>query len=86
MDMTLALLIFLGPALYAWARARDAAEQGALVLTRTRCEQAVPREGGWRATLARRDPAAGQVVRRLQVQARVVVNVAGAWAPGVLGD
>jgi hypothetical protein len=26
MDMTLALLIFLGPALYAWARARDAAE------------------------------------------------------------
>lgn len=66
--------------------ARDAAEQGALVLTRTRCEQAVPREGGWRATLARRDPAAGQVVRRLQVQARVVVNAAGAWAPGVLGD
>ncbi len=66
--------------------ARDAAEQGALVLTRTRCEQAAPKDGGWRATLARRDPVDGQVVRRLQVQVRAIVNAGGAWAPGVLSE
>lgn len=64
--------------------ARDASERGALVLTRTRCDQAVPHGGGWRVGLARRHPEDGRVVQRLTVQARVVVNAAGAWASSVL--
>ena len=62
----------------------DAAEQGAQVLTRTRCEQVKAHAGGWRAGLARLDPATQAVTHRLTVQARVVVNAAGPWAEHML--
>ncbi len=60
--------------------ARDAADRGATVLTRTRCVSA-RREGGlWRAVL--RDEATGA---RREVAARALVNAAGPWAAEVLG-
>jgi glycerol-3-phosphate dehydrogenase len=60
--------------------ARDAADRGAAVLTRTRCVSA-RREGGlWRASL--RDEETGA---RWEVAARALVNAAGPWAAEVLG-
>ncbi len=60
--------------------ARDAADRGAAVLTRTRCVSA-RREGGlWRAVL--RDEETGA---QREVAARALVNAAGPWAAEVLG-
>ncbi len=62
----------------------DAADQGAHILTRTRCEQLQPYSGGWRATLVRRDAFTEAPTRTLAVQARAVVNAAGPWAERLL--
>ena len=60
--------------------ARDAADHGARVLTRTRCVQA-QRDGTlWRATLETADG------RREEVVARALVNAAGPWAGTFLRD
>ncbi|WP_418160598.1 glycerol-3-phosphate dehydrogenase [Benzoatithermus flavus] len=53
--------------------AMDAAERGAEILTRTRCERARRKDGTWTAELV---DAAG---RRRQVRARALVNAAGPW-------
>ncbi|WP_240756705.1 glycerol-3-phosphate dehydrogenase [Roseicella aquatilis] len=60
--------------------ARDAADRGATVLTRTRCTAARREAGLWRATL--RDEASGTV---REVAARALVNAAGPWVAEVLG-
>lgn len=60
--------------------ARDAADRGATVLTRTRCTAARRDHDVWRATL--RDEATGVVT---EVAARALVNAAGPWAAEVLG-
>lgn len=54
--------------------AMDAAERGAVILTRTRCIQAKRVEGLWHANLASNR---GSPVR--QVKARALVNAAGPW-------
>ena len=54
--------------------ARDAADRGATVLTRTACVSAQASAGGWHAVL--RDEAGTQRA----VQARLVVNATGPWA------
>jgi glycerol-3-phosphate dehydrogenase len=60
--------------------ARDAADRGATVLTRTRCVSA-RREGGlWQATL--RDEDSGALA---EVAARGLVNAGGPWVTEVLG-
>jgi glycerol-3-phosphate dehydrogenase len=60
--------------------ARDAADRGATVLTRTRCVSA-RREGGlWQATL--RDEATGAVT---ELTAHALVNAGGPWVTDVLG-
>lgn len=64
--------------------AQDAAERGARILTRTRCEGVTPHDGGWLATLVQLDPHSGQEVARQTVRARSVVNAAGPWAERVL--
>ena len=64
--------------------AQDAAERGARILTRTRCEAVRPHDGGWLATLVQLDPHSGQEVSRQTVRARSVVNAAGPWAERVL--
>jgi len=53
--------------------ARDAAEHGATVLTRTRCAKLERRGDRWAATLA--TPDGGQ----LGIEARAVVNATGPW-------
>ncbi len=60
--------------------ALDAAEQGAQILTRTRCEQLRVHAGGWRARLSHLNVRTGQTDHRLTLQARAVVNAAGPWA------
>jgi glycerol-3-phosphate dehydrogenase len=55
-----------------------AAEQGATILTRTRCVSAQRQAGHWLATLARAD---GSTVA---VKARALVDAAGAWAGQLL--
>ncbi|MBV8742352.1 MAG: glycerol-3-phosphate dehydrogenase [Sinobacteraceae bacterium] len=50
----------------------DAAQRGAVILTRTRCEKIEARAGNWIATL--RDAA-----RPYEVEARCVVNASGPW-------
>jgi len=52
---------------------KDAAEQGARVLTRTRCTKLERDAGGWVATLAREDGSTRRVT------ARAVVNATGPW-------
>lgn len=52
----------------------DAAERGARVFTRTRCETMKASGGGWRSTLRGR---AGDVIH---VNARCIVNATGSWA------
>lgn len=54
------------------ANALDAAERGAAILTRTRCERIEPHPRGWLATLE----SAGQ---RRAILARAVVNATGPW-------
>ena len=66
--------------------AMDAAEQGCQVLTRTRCERMAVHAGGWRVNLTQRDASSGEVVHRLTVQAKLVVNAAGPWAEQMLRD
>lgn len=61
--------------------ARDAAERGATVLTRTRCTRLERRAGRWAATLARVDGAA-----MWQVDARAVVNATGPWVDRFLDE
>ncbi len=55
--------------------ARDAAEHGATVLTRTRCEHAERRGEDWLVTLV---PTTGGS-RATTVRARTLVNAAGPW-------
>ncbi|MFV2001875.1 MAG: glycerol-3-phosphate dehydrogenase, partial [Paracoccaceae bacterium] len=59
--------------------ARDAAQRGATVLTRTLCESAKRRDGLWQVTLA--GPAGRQTVR-----GRALVNAAGPWVEQVLRE
>ena len=58
--------------------ARDAAERGAVVATRTRCTAAERVDGLWRVT-TQQDGAEPQVI-----QARALVNAAGPWVGQVL--
>jgi glycerol-3-phosphate dehydrogenase len=53
--------------------ALDAAERGATILTRTRCERLERSPTGWTASLVEADG------RRRQIGARAVVNATGAW-------
>ncbi len=66
--------------------ALDAAEQGCHVLTRTRCERMAVHAGGWRVGLTQRDALSNQVVHKLTVQAKLVVNAAGPWAEHLLRE
>ncbi len=59
--------------------ARDAADRGATILTRTRCERAERRSDGWRLQL--RDASTGE---EAIVHARALVNAAGPWVEDVL--
>ncbi|MFZ6649218.1 glycerol-3-phosphate dehydrogenase [Undibacterium sp. TJN25] len=52
----------------------DAAEKGAVILTRTLCEKAIRKDGRWQAALR---TAGGE---QLQVSARCMVNATGPWA------
>jgi glycerol-3-phosphate dehydrogenase len=52
----------------------DAAERGARVFTRTRCESMTASKGAWRTTLRGRG---GSVIR---VNARCIANATGSWA------
>ncbi len=60
--------------------ARDAAERGARILTRTRLAQAVRAGDAWSCELI------GPDGRRETVVARVLVNAAGPWVEGVLNQ
>ena len=53
--------------------ARDAADRGAVVLTRTRCERLEANGSGWLAYLR------GPDISQLTVSARAVVNATGPW-------
>jgi glycerol-3-phosphate dehydrogenase len=66
--------------------ALDAAEQGAQILTRTRCEAVHAHSGGWRARLCHVDPNTRLPIHRLTLQSRAVVNAAGPWAEQMLRD
>lgn len=59
--------------------AMDAAEKGATVLTRTRCESLRQEGGLWLATLRTSGSGAG-AEQLLTVQARALVNASGSWA------
>jgi glycerol-3-phosphate dehydrogenase len=59
--------------------ARDAADRGALILTRTRFVSATPAEIGWRVVVE--DTRDG---RSREMHARVVVNATGPWVTGTL--
>jgi glycerol-3-phosphate dehydrogenase len=58
----------------------DAAEKGASVLTRTRCESAQRRDGRWQVVLRTANS------RPLTVHARCLVNATGPWATQFLHD
>ena len=60
--------------------AMDAAERGALILTRTRCEAITPGSGRWQATLIDADG------RRVEIVARAVVNATGPWVSRFLKE
>jgi glycerol-3-phosphate dehydrogenase len=60
--------------------ARDAADHGARILTRTECRRAQRHNGGWHAELASNN---GQA---LILHTRAIVNAAGPWADTVLRD
>ncbi len=57
----------------------DAAKFGACVLSRTRCVDLIRERNGWQLSLARTDPFGSGQPKRYQIQARAVVNAAGAW-------
>jgi glycerol-3-phosphate dehydrogenase len=59
--------------------ARDAADRGAHVLTRTACEKVVAQDGSWRALLND-----GQAKR--EISARAVVNATGPWVSRFLRE
>ena len=59
--------------------ARDAAERGAHILTRTRFETATPAATGWRVVLEDRHND-----RHLEMHARLLVNAAGPWVTTTL--
>jgi glycerol-3-phosphate dehydrogenase len=59
--------------------ARDAANRGAVIETRTRCLSAAREEGAWTLTLADADG-----TRRRHLRARTLVNAAGPWVADVL--
>lgn len=59
--------------------ARDAAERGAVIATRTRCVSASRADGAWTLTL--QDERTGE---RREVRARALVNAAGPWVGDVL--
>jgi glycerol-3-phosphate dehydrogenase len=61
--------------------ARDAADRGAEIRTRTRCVSARREADGWR--VAMRDEATGAIS---DAMARIVVNAAGPWAADILGQ
>ena len=61
--------------------ARDAADRGARIATRTRVVAARPAEGGWAVDLE--DQASR---RRFTLRARLVVNAAGPWVDRVRGE
>ncbi|WP_011580929.1 glycerol-3-phosphate dehydrogenase [Chelativorans oligotrophicus] len=61
--------------------ARDAADRGAVIATRTEVVDARREDGRWRATL--RDVSSGA---RSEVRARLVVNAAGPWVDKVLAS
>ena len=54
--------------------AMDAAERGATILTRTKCEEVVQKEGKWYARL--RD----NTQKIIEINARCLVNATGSWA------
>lgn len=60
--------------------ARDAANRGAVIETRTRCLSATREEGAWTLTLADADGTG-----RRSLRARTLVNAAGPWVADVLG-
>lgn len=62
------------------ANARDAADRGAVILTRTRLTQARAERGGWHASC--QSVLSGET---LQMRAAAVVNAAGAWVNDVRG-
>jgi glycerol-3-phosphate dehydrogenase len=61
--------------------ARDAADRGADIRTRTRCVSARREDGGWRIVM--RDEATGTTA---EATARILVNAAGPWAADILGQ
>jgi glycerol-3-phosphate dehydrogenase len=61
--------------------ARDAAEHGAVVRTRTRCTSATRTTGGWLVTT--QDVRTGETQ---EIRARTLVNAAGPWVAQVLND
>jgi glycerol-3-phosphate dehydrogenase len=60
--------------------ARDAADRGAHILTRTRCERVSMESGIWHAQLS-----SGQKPTQ-QITARAIVNATGPWVSRFLGD
>ncbi len=62
--------------------ARDAAERGAEVRTRSRVTKAERRDGVWRITLA--EMGAGATAVEHAVEARLLVNASGPWVDDVL--
>jgi len=62
------------------ANAIDAAERGARIWTRTRCEQAWREADGWSVDL--RDPDGSQ----RSVRTRMLVNATGPWVPAFVDD
>ena len=60
--------------------ARDAADRGAQVLTRTRVEQAEVHDGRWRVRLR------GRTGAERIVEARALINASGPWAAQFLGE
>jgi len=61
--------------------ARDAANRGATIATRTSCVDAKRKEGVWHVTL--RDELSGETG---EIRARALVNAAGPWVGDVLGS
>jgi len=60
--------------------ARDAADRGAMVLTRTRCVEAKPEGGGWRVRLLDRQG------MHSETSARALINATGPWAKHFLDE
>ena len=61
--------------------ARDAADRGATILTRHRCEAARPVGAGWHARLVPHDASPARTVR-----ARALVNATGPWADSFIAS